>query len=107
MGAAPLLHTDPDKLTSLFDVNLIGPLRMVQAFTPLLLSTTETPENKQAKIVNIGSVISGGAPWHTAYGSSKVCGGYKSSLLMQGCFTSNERYHAKRVCSFGYTSYHH
>jgi len=70
-GSAAALDTDPAQLAAMFDVNVVGPLRMVQAFAPALAKTTTTSA-KRSKIVNIGTVMSGGAPWHTGYASTKV-----------------------------------
>lgn len=53
------------------DLHVLGPLRLVQAVYPYLKSTAKSSEMR-AKIVNIGSVISNGMPWHTAYASTKV-----------------------------------
>lgn len=47
---APALDTDIDDAMRLFDVNFWGVLRMVQAFTPLLIKAGGT-------IVNIGSIV--------------------------------------------------
>lgn len=56
------------------DLHVLGPLRLTQAFYPLLHSTASASGSKQrSKIVNIGSVISNGMPWHAAYASTKVC----------------------------------
>ena len=70
-GSAAALDTDPAQLAAMFDVNVVGPLRMVQAFAPALAKTTTTSA-KRSKVVNIGTVMSGGAPWHTGYASTKV-----------------------------------
>lgn len=70
MGTSAALDTDPERLAAMFDVNVTGTLRMVQAFTPALARTSGS--KYRSKILNIGTVISGGAPWHTGYASTKV-----------------------------------
>jgi NAD(P)-dependent dehydrogenase (short-subunit alcohol dehydrogenase family) len=70
MGASAALDTDPEKLKAMFDVNVVGPLRMVQGFAPALAKSAKS--GSRAKVLNIGTVLSGGAPWHTGYASSKV-----------------------------------
>lgn len=93
MGTSAALDTDPERLAAMFDVNVTGTLRMVQAFTPALARTSGS--KYRSKILNIGTVISGGAPWHTGYASTKVSG-----FLLQvgavnidtaGRFTGHER----------------
>jgi NAD(P)-dependent dehydrogenase (short-subunit alcohol dehydrogenase family) len=69
-GASAALDTDPERLTAMFDVNVVGPLRMIQGFAPALAKSAKS--GSRAKILNIGTVITGGAPWHTGYASSKV-----------------------------------
>jgi len=54
----------------MFDVNVVGPLRMIQGFAPALSKSAKS--GSRSKILNIGTVITGGAPWHTGYASSKV-----------------------------------
>ena len=72
-GAAPLISTDPSKLASMHDLHVLGPLRLAQAFYPYLKATASSHgPSQRSKIVNIGSVISNGMPWHTAYASTKV-----------------------------------
>lgn len=70
LGTSAALDTDPDRMTAMFDVNVIGTLRMVQAFAPALAKTAGG--KYRSKILNIGSVISTGAPWRTGYASTKV-----------------------------------
>jgi len=70
MGASAALDTDPEKLSAMFDVNVVGPLRMVQAFAPALSKSAKS--GSRSKILNIGTVLTGGGPWHTGYASSKV-----------------------------------
>lgn len=54
------------------DLHVLGPLRLAQALFPYLKATASKEPNLRSKIVNIGSVISNGMPWHTAYASTKV-----------------------------------
>jgi NAD(P)-dependent dehydrogenase (short-subunit alcohol dehydrogenase family) len=70
MGSSAALDTDPEKLKAMFDVNVVGPLRMVQGFASALAKAAKS--GSRAKVLNIGTVLSGGAPWHTGYASSKV-----------------------------------
>lgn len=70
-GASAALDTDPAKLSAMFDVNVVGPLRMIQGFAPALSQSAKS--GSRSKVLNIGTVITGGAPWHTGYASSKVC----------------------------------
>lgn len=71
-GSAPLIRTDPAKLAQMHDLHVLGPLRLTQAFFPYLRQTAQKSGAKRGKIVNVGSVISNGMPWHAAYGSTKV-----------------------------------
>jgi NAD(P)-dependent dehydrogenase (short-subunit alcohol dehydrogenase family) len=66
-----LVQTDPAKLASMHDLHVLGPLRLVQALYPYLKATV-SEHGQRSKIVNIGSVISNGMPWHTAYATTKV-----------------------------------
>lgn len=70
MGSAPVILTDPKRLAAMHDLHVLGPLRLVQAFFPHLSQTATAAIH--TKIVNIGSVIGNGAPWHAAYASTKV-----------------------------------
>ena len=75
-GAAPLVHTDPSKLAAMHDLHVLGPLRLAQAIYPYLKATAAAQgPSLRSKIVNIGSVISNGMPWHTAYATTKVSRG--------------------------------
>ena len=68
---APLLHQPIDDIQKAIDVNLIGQLRVTQAFAPLL-GTDDSFEGPPGRIVNISSV--GGtvtAPFMGAYAASK------------------------------------
>lgn len=53
------------------DLHVLGPLRLSQAFYPLLRQAAMTT-SLRSKVVTIGSVISNGMPWHAAYASTKV-----------------------------------
>ncbi|KAK8127345.1 hypothetical protein PG984_008453 [Apiospora sp. TS-2023a] len=64
--AMPLLDVDIDKAKQLYDVNVWGPLRAVQAFSKLLIA-------RRGRVVNIstcGAVVN--TPWIGAYSSSKA-----------------------------------
>jgi NAD(P)-dependent dehydrogenase (short-subunit alcohol dehydrogenase family) len=68
---APLLHQPIDEISTAVDVNLLGPLRVTQAFAPLL-GTDGSLEGRPGRIVNISSV--GGTlalPFMGTYGASK------------------------------------
>jgi NAD(P)-dependent dehydrogenase (short-subunit alcohol dehydrogenase family) len=68
---APLLHQPIDDISAAIDVNLIGQLRVTQAFAPLL-GTDDSLEGPPGRIVNISSI--GGtvaAPFMGAYAASK------------------------------------
>ncbi|CEJ86360.1 hypothetical protein VHEMI04085 [[Torrubiella] hemipterigena] len=63
---APILDTDLQAAKDMFDVNVFGPLLMVQAFAPMLIAS-------HGCIVNICSVSSYVyAPWMGLYGGSKA-----------------------------------
>jgi NAD(P)-dependent dehydrogenase (short-subunit alcohol dehydrogenase family) len=64
MGAA-LLTADFDDITAVFDMNVFGPLRLAQAFAPVLAS------HRGGVLVNIHSVLSWAAG-AGAYGASKA-----------------------------------
>lgn len=53
--AGPLLHVSPEDVRWQMEVNLLGPLRMVQAFAPLL-GTDREREGAPGRIVQISSV---------------------------------------------------
>lgn len=74
LGLSPALDTDPERLTAMFEVNVVGPLRMIQAFAPALSKAAGSGfgSGSRPKILNIGSVLSNAAPWHTGYSSTKV-----------------------------------
>jgi NAD(P)-dependent dehydrogenase (short-subunit alcohol dehydrogenase family) len=68
---APLLHQPIDEIRSALDVNLLGPLRVTQAFAPML-GVDASFEGPPGRIVNISSV--GGtltAPFMGTYAASK------------------------------------
>lgn len=62
----PVLDVDIDAAQRLFDVNLWGPLRMIQAFTDLLVAS-------HGRVVNISSSASiVHSPWVSTYAASKA-----------------------------------
>ncbi|KAK4687801.1 hypothetical protein P7C73_g2312, partial [Tremellales sp. Uapishka_1] len=70
--SAPTLELDLDKLRALYEVNTFGPLRMVQAFTPLLVNSAMSSGSKSV-ILNVGSVAAKLAvPFQGGYDSSKA-----------------------------------
>ena len=73
---APFLNIDPERLMIMYDVNVAGPLRVIQAFADMLMRTANDPTVAKgvtkATVLNIGSVAAWGPPWNGAYGSSKV-----------------------------------
>ena len=75
----------------MFDIHVVGPMRVTQAFASMLIKTANSPSNKYKKttIINTGSVISFGMPWHTAYAATKVGSG--EADLTSGCLASLER----------------
>jgi NAD(P)-dependent dehydrogenase (short-subunit alcohol dehydrogenase family) len=67
----PLLHQPLDDFRTQLDVNLIAPLRVIQAFAPLL-GTDRTRQGKPGRIINMSSV--GGKmafPFLGTYAASK------------------------------------
>ncbi|WWC59707.1 uncharacterized protein I303_102269 [Kwoniella dejecticola CBS 10117] len=64
-GLSPLLDTDLRRLQDMFQVNVFGPLRLIQSFADALIDS-------RGCIVNIGSVGIYGLPFHGAYASSKA-----------------------------------
>lgn len=85
-------------MAAMYDLHVLGPLRLSQAFFPLL-SKTATSRVK-GKIVNIGSVISHGLPWHVAYATTKVSRIKRVSLMTLGWSADSQRCHAKRIQAF-------
>ncbi|CAD6590295.1 MAG: hypothetical protein TREMPRED_005687 [Tremellales sp. Tagirdzhanova-0007] len=73
---APFLNIDPERLMIMYDVNVAGPLRVIQAFADMLMRTANDPTVAKgvtkATVLNIGSVAAWGPPWNGAYGSSKA-----------------------------------
>ncbi|MDT0264155.1 SDR family oxidoreductase [Jatrophihabitans lederbergiae] len=64
-GGIPLLQTTPETISAIFDTNVLGPIRVAQAFAPLL------GHHDESLLVNLHSVLSwlAGAG---AYGASKA-----------------------------------
>jgi 1-acylglycerone phosphate reductase len=62
----PLLDADIDEVKRVYDTNVFGTIRAIQAFAPMLIAAKGT-------IINIGS-IAGVAPlpWQSVYNSSKA-----------------------------------
>ncbi len=64
---APLEAVRLDAFRALFEVNVLGPLAMTQAFLPLL-------RRRRGRIVNVGSLTSFlTTPFHGPYSASKAC----------------------------------
>lgn len=51
----PLIHIDPDEVRRQFEVNIMGPIQVTQAFAPLL-GTDRNRRGKPGRIVNMSSV---------------------------------------------------
>lgn len=69
--AGPLLHIDVDEVATQLDVNVLGVLRTVQAFGPLL-GADEAYKGKPGRIVMMSSVAGKmGAPFMGPYSASK------------------------------------
>ena len=67
----PLLFQPIDEIRQVFDVNVIGLLRVTQAFAPLL-AATPTSQARPGRVINISSVGGKlGAPFLGAYAGSK------------------------------------
>jgi NAD(P)-dependent dehydrogenase (short-subunit alcohol dehydrogenase family) len=65
-SAMPLLDTDVDTAKAVFETNLWGPLRMIQAFADLLIAA-------QGRIVNVSTMASCiNLPWNGSYSASKA-----------------------------------
>jgi NAD(P)-dependent dehydrogenase (short-subunit alcohol dehydrogenase family) len=68
--AAPLLHVDPADFRRHYDVNVVGPLHVVQATFPLLRAAAE--QGEAPRIINVSSVSGKIAyPYMGAYSASK------------------------------------
>jgi len=70
--SGPLLHEPIEEIRSVLDINLIGQLRVMQAFAPLL-GTDSALAGPPGRIVNVSSV--GGTlvgPFMGAYAASKI-----------------------------------
>ena len=64
------LDIDIDAVKAMFDTNVFGPIRVIQACAPLLLSSKT---DKKPMVVNIGSTTgSAPSPWQASYASTKV-----------------------------------
>ncbi|MCW5724617.1 MAG: SDR family oxidoreductase [Maricaulaceae bacterium] len=69
--AGPLLHIDPAEVVRQFDINVIGVLRTVQAFGPLL-GADRSLEGPPGRVVMMSSVAGKmGAPFVGPYAASK------------------------------------
>jgi len=70
-----MLDTDPIRFRDMYEVNVFGPVAVIQAFVPLLVTTANRSPSTPMKttIVNVGSVGACTLPWKGAYGSSKAC----------------------------------
>ncbi|KAL1878229.1 hypothetical protein Daus18300_002146 [Diaporthe australafricana] len=64
--AQPILDIDIAKAQRLFDTNLWGPIRMVQAFADLLIAS----KGRVVNISSVGAIVN--TPWIAAYASSKA-----------------------------------
>lgn len=77
-GRHTTLDVDMEDLRATYETNLFGPVRMIQACVPLMLShpaqSSSQTKGKERKpmIVNIGSQAAVGIPWQAGYSSSKV-----------------------------------
>jgi NAD(P)-dependent dehydrogenase (short-subunit alcohol dehydrogenase family) len=67
---------DLDQVLHVFDVNVFGVLRIIQAFLPLLQGQTNS-STPTSRIINVGSM----AAWHTAVGMGIYCSS-KAALEM-------------------------
>ncbi|KAF8605264.1 NAD-P-binding protein [Ceratobasidium sp. AG-I] len=54
----PLLNLDPKELTSILDNNILGPLRICQAFVPLLKNDTSAGNDAVSKLLLLSSDMS-------------------------------------------------
>jgi NAD(P)-dependent dehydrogenase (short-subunit alcohol dehydrogenase family) len=74
-GWAPALDTDPVALLEMYNINVVGPLRVTQHFSDLLVSTanSRTLGAGRSVVLNVTSVARYGTAWQCGYSSSKVC----------------------------------
>jgi NAD(P)-dependent dehydrogenase (short-subunit alcohol dehydrogenase family) len=77
----PLLYQPIDEIRQVFEVNVIGLVRVTQAFAPMLAATTASPW-RSGRVINISSVGGKfGAPFLGAYvGSKHAVEGMSESL---------------------------
>ena len=77
----PLLYQPIDEIRQVFDVNVIGLLRVTQAFAPLL-AATRTSQARPGRVINMSSMAGKfGAPFVGAYvGSKHAVEGLSDSL---------------------------
>ncbi|KAK4686324.1 hypothetical protein P7C73_g3798, partial [Tremellales sp. Uapishka_1] len=72
IDSSPLLEVDLDGLRAQYEINLFGPLRMIQAFTPLLANSA-IHGGTESVILNVGTAASRlGVPFQGGYDSSKA-----------------------------------
>ena len=62
-------------MLKLCDVNTVGPVRVIQGFADLLITTANSKSIGAGRsvVVNINSVARHGIPWEFGYTASKVC----------------------------------
>ncbi|KAK6193918.1 hypothetical protein LQW54_011985 [Pestalotiopsis sp. IQ-011] len=81
----PLADQNLDDARAMFDVNVFGPLAVVQAFLPLLLAATSTSSSSSGSrpvVANIGSVSAAAEPvFQGAYAASKAALSAMSGVL--------------------------
>ncbi|CAN6478308.1 unnamed protein product [Victoria cruziana] len=66
-SVGPLAELPLEALQSIFDTNVFGPMRVIQAVAPHML------KRRSGKIVNIGSIVAlAPGPWAGAYSASKA-----------------------------------
>ncbi|WVQ77982.1 hypothetical protein IAT38_000063 [Cryptococcus sp. DSM 104549] len=78
---APLLDLDVSRMQDMYDVNVFGGVRMVQACSELLIRTSKSAGGKKATVVNIISTARYMPPWQGSYGSSKAAFGAISDTM--------------------------
>jgi len=74
-GEGPLLDTDIEVARSVLDANVLGPLAVTQAFSPLLVHAANSPsaaQDKRVVVLNASSISAAGLPWIGIYGASKA-----------------------------------